>query len=64
MRFVIVFLVALSAFIYVLFDSRALEFDPKVVDSNELIAHQGSSASFHPERLEGYFNKLVSKIGK
>jgi hypothetical protein len=64
LRFVwfLLFFICVSA--YVLFDSKALEFETKTLGSNGLIAREAAAPVFRGERLEIYFNKLVSKFSK
>ena len=50
--------------VYVLFESKALEFEEKTVESTEMIEKKVSVPVFRSERLAGYFEKLVSKISK
>ena len=79
LRFLGFLLVGICLVIYVLFDSKALVFEGRsqtaagVFDKADsgtmslntgLVEQNRAVPVFHGERLQEYFNKLVSKIGK
>ena len=63
-KILIFLLVLASLFVYVLYDSRALEFVPRTLESSEWVTRQVSEPAFHWGRLQSYFNNLLSKISK
>ncbi len=64
MRFLTFLLVLFCAVTYVLFDSQALQFEQRTVEISQTVQRVASAPVFYPDRLQRYFEKLVSKIGK
>ena len=64
MRFLIFLFLLISLFVYVLYDSKALEFEPRTLQSSEWVTRQTSEPVFHWGRLQDYANNLLSKISK
>lgn len=67
LRFIWTALLLLGLTAYVLYDSKALEFQDKRVptaNDTELVYREKATPVFHWDRLKVYFNNLVSKISK
>ncbi len=64
MRYLFALLVICGAAAYVLLDSKALVFHAETLDKTELVERQAYKPEFHPDRLEVWFNNLVSKFSK
>lgn len=64
MKYLFLFLALFGLAVYVLFDSGTLVFKSETLQMTGLVERAAYKPEFHEERLQPYFNKLVSKFSK
>ena len=64
MRYLFFLLALFCLAVFVMLDSGALDFHSEILQKTDLTERQAYKPEFHMDRLQAYFNKLVSKFSK